>query len=215
MRNPEKIAAEMAERKQLILETGFKLFSEKTIEKVTMNDVAKRCGIGIATLYRYYNGKTPLVLDINTLVWKKYLKEKMGIVTDENRDATGAERYAIFVNTFIEMYRNNKDLLRFNQFFNIYMQSEEVDNALVQPLLGMIHMLSNRFHNLYLKGQQDGTLRTDASEQEIFSTTIHIMLAAVTRYAVGLVFMPEGTDAESELTHLKEMLLFRYTRKAA
>ena len=50
MRNQEKDAIEMAARRQKILETGFKLFSEKTIAAVTMNNVADACGIGVATL---------------------------------------------------------------------------------------------------------------------------------------------------------------------
>ena len=37
------------------------------------------------------------------------------------------------------------------------------------------------------------------------------MLAAATRYAIGLVYIPEeGFDAEKELEKLKEALLMRY-----
>ena len=43
----------------------------------------------------------------------------------------------------------------------------------------------------------------------MFSTTLHLMLAAVTRYAVGLVY-EGGTEPEKELTVLKEMLMGRY-----
>jgi hypothetical protein len=45
----------------------------------------------------------------------------------------------------------------------------------------------------------------------MFSTTLHLMLAAVTRYAVGLVYIPaSGLDAEKELEKLKEAMLLRY-----
>ena len=45
----------------------------------------------------------------------------------------------------------------------------------------------------------------------MFSTTLHLMLAAVTRYAMGLVYIPEkGFDPVKELTMLKEMLLAKY-----
>ena len=50
---------------------------------------------------------------------------------------------------------------------------------------------------------------TDVPEEEIFSTTLHLMLAAATRYAVGLIY--QGGDPEEELTALKEMLMERYT----
>ena len=45
----------------------------------------------------------------------------------------------------------------------------------------------------------------------MFSGLFHIMLAAVTRYAVGLVYISENSlNPENELIMLKELLLSRY-----
>ena len=64
---------------------------------------------------------------------------------------------------------------------------------------------------VYEKAERDHTIRTDEPEEKMFSTTLHLMLAAVTRYAIGLVYIPEsGFDAEKELEKLKEALLMRY-----
>ena len=52
------------------------------------------------------------------------------------------------------------------------------------------------------------TLQTDIQEEEIFSTTLRMMLAATTRYAVGLVYQG-GNDPEREQEALKEMLMQR------
>ncbi len=50
----------------------------------------------------------------------------------------------------------------------------------------------------------------------MFSTAFHIMLAAVTRYAVGLVVVYEGiSDPESELLILEESLMSRFCRVGA
>ena len=43
MRNLEKDAIEMAQRKQKLMEEGFRLFSEKNIDAVSMLDVSKAC----------------------------------------------------------------------------------------------------------------------------------------------------------------------------
>ena len=46
----------------------------------------------------------------------------------------------------------------------------------------------------------------------MFSATLHLMLAVVTRYAVGLVYVPEnGFDAEKELRLQKGMILKEFT----
>ena len=63
-RNTERDAIQMAEKQKKILETAFRVFSERTIESVTMTDIAKEAGVGIATLYRYYSTKPKLVLAI-------------------------------------------------------------------------------------------------------------------------------------------------------
>ena len=84
---------------------------------------------------------------------------------------------------------------------------------MMKPYRDIIEELKPEFHVLYARAEQDHTLRTDESEEEMFSTTLHLMLAAATRYAIGLVYIPEsGFDAEKELEKLKEALLMRYRK---
>ena len=58
---------------------------------------------------------------------------------------------------------------------------------------------------------RDGTLNAEIPEQTMFSSTFHIMLAAVTRYAAGLAVVNES-DPESELVMLGDLLLSRFTK---
>ena len=46
MRNTEKDELEMAARREAMLREGFRLFAEKGIEPVTMQEVASACGVG-------------------------------------------------------------------------------------------------------------------------------------------------------------------------
>ena len=66
------------------------------------------------------------------------------------------------------------------------------------------------FHTICDRAERDHSLRTDIPER--LSTTLHRMLAAVTRCAVGLVYRPEsGFDEMRELETLREMLIMKYT----
>ena len=211
-RNLEKDAVEMAAKNQCILENGFRMFAENTIEKVTMNDVAKAAGIAISSLYRYYSTKPKLVIAISTWAWNTYAREneqrEAGLM---NPDRTAAEMFDFYLESFLDLYRNHKNLLRFNQFFNIYLASGEIAKKEMQPYMDMISGLERRFGKIYRKAQQDNTLHTDIPEEQIFSATLHLMMAAVTRYAIGLVYNKE-TDAE-ELRMQKEMLLQRFIKE--
>ena len=215
MRNKEKDAREMGERRERILKEGLRLFAEKTIEKVPMIEVANAAGLGIATLYRYYLTKSDLVMGISTDVWTKYLDESHQRLEElKEKNLTAAQEYEYMLDAFIDLYRNHKDILRFNQFFNVYVQNGEIPDEQMKPYLDIVDMLKKQFHDVYARALEDGTLKTSYTEQCIFSNTMHIMLAAVTRYAVGLVYvMEDAPDPENELLLLKEMMMDKFTVK--
>ena len=206
--NTEQIEARRIE----LLEKGFDLFSSRGIESVTMHDVAEYVGCGIASLYRYFDKKPGYVVAVATWKWEQFLEENR-----KRREASGFDEFTavqifeFYLDSFLEMYRNYKELLRFNQFFNLYVKSADIDADTLKPYRIAIEELKDQFDDLYRRAEQDKTLRTDIPIEEMFSTTLHLMLAAVTRYAVGLVYVPEaGTDTEAELSVLKEMLLDRF-----
>lgn len=200
--------------RQLILETAFRLFAENTIEKITMADVAKDVGVGVATVYRYFSTKQTLVLAVSTWVWKQYLDE--ALQTLDAQENTAAARFAFYLDVFLSLYHNHRDVLRFNQFFNVYLGKErDVSKEAMVPYLSMVEdVLLPHFELLLQRARLDHTMRTDVSAEELMFTSLHLMLAAVTRYAVGLV-VTNGCDPERELAVLRDMLMQRYTTTAS
>ena len=205
MRNLKKDEMEMKARRDAMLREGFRLFAEKGIEPVSMQHVADASGVGIATLYRYYNTKLALVLDIGAKKWDEFgayvlrLREERDISSK-----TAAEEFAFYLDCYIELYRNHKDLLRFNQNFNNYVQYEGATKEQLAPYLAAIGTFVRMFHALYEKAKLDGTLRTDLPEDKMFAATSHIMLAVAVRYAQGLIY-----DAESEADRTEEFEMLK------
>ncbi|MCR4656155.1 MAG: TetR/AcrR family transcriptional regulator [Lachnospiraceae bacterium] len=195
-----------------LLKTGYELFTRKDIESVSMIEVAKESGYGTTTLYRYYSTKPKLVVAVAAWKWEQFVKEyQMKRPAPDPEKLTAAGIFEFYLDSFLELYDNHRDLLRFNQFFNVYVQSENMDAETIEPYRGVIRALKERFHNMYLKAEADHTLCTDIPEQKMFSATLHLMLAAVTRYAIGLVYRPEnGFDALEELQIQKEAMLWKY-----
>ena len=208
--NPELNELQKEVTRQRILETGFRIFAEGTIEKVKMSDVAKVGGVGTTTVYHYYKTKPELVLAISTWAWERYLNQTLRQIDPSK--VTAAEEYEFFLDTFLDMYHNHRNLLRFNQFFNVYVQNEEIPPEVMEPYFKVVKNLEARFAALHEKAKKDHTVRTDIPAKEMLLTSTHLMLAAVTRYAVGLVY-EGGIDPEKELVLQKNMLLREFTRK--
>ena len=206
--NPQRDAEKKAMTRQRIVEAGFKVFSEKTIDAANLTDVSHVAGVNMTTVYRYYSTKKDLVLDASTWAWNTFILEYQSRGNPD--DGTAAQIYEFFLDSFIDLYRSHRDLLRFNQFFNAYVQREAPKQ--LEPFQQVVADLALSFHKCYERAKDDHTLRTDIPEKEMFSKTLHLMLAAVTRYAVGLVY-DAGIDPLDELLFLKNLLKKEYTLK--
>ena len=211
MRNLKKDEMEMKARREAMQTEGFRLFAQHGIEGVSMQQIADASGVGIATLYRYYNTKLALVLDIGAKKWDAFgayvlrLREERDISSK-----TAAEEFALYLECYIELYRNHKDLLRFNQNFNNYVQHEGATKEQLAPYLAAIGTFVRMFHALYEKAKLDGTLRTDLAEDKMFAATSHIMLAVAVRYAQGLLYSRNEQDRTEEYELLKQMIINEY-----
>ncbi len=213
MRGKGKNSIRMEKNRQMILETGFELFSSRSIESVTMPEIAKESCVGRATLYRYFSNKTDLVIAISAWKTSDFYDQYSSTLPDEKiTNLNAAQRFALYLDAFIELYRNHKDLLRFNQFFNIFIQGQPDLTQQMSPFTKAFSIIEERFHTVYNLAREDNTLRTDIPESVIFSTMVHLMMAAATRYALGLIYKPNnGLDPEAELTLLKNMIIKEYT----
>lgn len=203
-------AEEKAKRREEMLATAFRLFSERNIDSVQMQDIAKETGYTTRSLNRYFRTKDELVVAVST--WAMESFTSVNRARSPEKTGTAAETYAFFLDSFLRLYREHSDILRFNQHFNIYVKSRRVDAEQMQPYSGMIDAIKARFHAVYRKGEQDGTLRTDIPEDKMFSATLHLMLAVVTRCAAGLAY-DTGVDPEEELLFQRNMLLQAYTKQ--
>lgn len=194
-----------------ILEAAFIVFVKKTIEAATFDDVAEEAKIGVATVYRHFGNKQELAAAVCADQWKKHFA-----VLDEERpldaiaDIPAYDRLDYTLSLYVRLFDEAKDLLKYNDNFNHfiahYKKEEGVEFA---GYVAAIEPIRHRYHLIYEKAKEDGTVRTDIEEGELLRLTLHTMMAACHHFAGGFTFgaAKDEADYSDELCRIKDMIL--------
>ena len=84
---------------------------------------------------------------------------------------SGAQHLRWYMDSFLDLYRNHKDILCFNYEFNSFLRSELTSPEQKYAYMHIVDGLSRLFHKVYEKGMEDGSLRKDISEEVMFSSS--------------------------------------------
>ena len=209
MRNAEKDAAEKAERRARLLEAAFRLMSARSIEAVKLTEIAEAAGLGIVTLYRYFTTKPDLVIELGVVLWKKYYVEvEKAYAARGGAAMNAAEEMEFFIDSIIELYRSHKDVLKFNRNFDTYVKHQECTAEQMRPYNEAVEVFAHKFHTVYRKAQEDGTLDIRVSEKRLFVGTLYTVLSVAGKFAEGLVYPSEDHhNMLDELLMIKQMIL--------
>jgi len=215
MRYLENVNQSITEKREIVIETAFKLFAENKIEPVTMTVVADNCNMGVASIYRYFGTKKELVIAVAAKKWREYYSELQKYYKELNVDKmTAAQELEFYIDRYIDLYNENNDLLNFNANFGIYIGSEDTTKDEMRPYNSIIDKFVNRFHMLYKKAQDDKTIRTDISERSILYNIMYTMMSDLSKYSTNIIHSADqDRNYEKEICQLKDMYLEYYCRK--
>lgn len=208
-RNIARDEQEAERRREQLLEAGFDLFSRHGIEAISLQMVADTAEVGVATLYKYYQNKLNLVIAISAEVWEnvwKEILETFGLKALEGMNAYQLIEY--YCDSIISIYQEKPEVLRFSANYKTYICREGVSKEQLKVQLDVLKPIGVLFYRKYEEATIDGSIRTDISERELFTTLTLTMLGMAERYAQGVVWAdnPVGNHVK-ELLYLKEMLL--------
>lgn len=215
MRYLENVNQSITEKREIVIETAFKLFAENKIEPVTMTVVADNCNMGVASIYRYFGTKKELVIAVAAKKWREYYSELQKYYKELNVDKmTAAQELEFYIDRYIDLYNENSDLLNFNANFGIYIGSEDTTKDEMRQYNSIIDKFISRFHMLYKKAQDDKTIRTDISERSLFYNIMYTMMSALSKYSTNIIHSADqDRNYEKEICQLKDMYLEYYCRK--
>ena len=200
---------QIEEIKQNIPQQAYTLFSNRGIEEVTMQNIADACGIGVATLYRYYGTKIQLVGDVYKLKWQEISQDVREQYFQIQKSTTAYEDFEFCLNSVLYVYKNYPEFLCFFRNFSVYIQNIDLPDNLNHQMVNMSNQAIESFEvHCFSKASKDHTVRQDIPVKDLYVATILSLYYTAAKYAKGILIPFDGTSSPYELLNLqKEMHL--------
>jgi AcrR family transcriptional regulator len=196
------------ERKLQVLRVAITLFKEQGIEPCTLADIADRAGVGIASLYRYFKTRQDLVIAAAGMYWQEEFEDLYKKHQDEaNRLPTGRERSLRILETFLEIYDNHPEFLRFLEQFDQYVVREKVAEADLGDYDRIIGSFRNILEQAVVEGIADGSVRSEVPVALFCSATLKGLISLAQKMVSRAVIIPSdrALDGRAELHVLIDM----------
>ena len=157
------------------------LFMSRSIQEVTIRDIAISAQVGEATIYRYFGKKQELVVQaamkLQSIVSSGYfqLDSKMN----------GYQKLEAFYLSYLDIFNHHRDFYKFLSEFDSYMSVENKD--VLNPYEDAIDQYKSAFMKAYEQGLKDGSVKEQANIDLFYFSTTHSILELCKKLALKAV----------------------------
>jgi len=208
MAGKQKATAMQKLRDESIVRTAAELFIARGIEAVKMTDIADGCGVGVASLYRYYGTKANIAVAASTFLWKRFGERFDLLVAQSQREATGLARMRVLLGCYSDVYKNSPSYIAFLDEFDHVLLSENVDRTLLEEYEAELSSFFDSFAQAFHAGVTDGSIRADVDFPLFFRSVSHALMGVAQKLIRGEVIPSDDfSNGEAELACLVDMVI--------
>ena len=153
-----------------VVEKSAHLFMQKSINEVTIKDIAIEAGVGEATIYRYFTNKENIILACVLMLQEEvsnhYFKLQEG--------KSGYEKLEIFYNSYLEVFKASPDYFYFLKEFDGFMYAQNPE--ILKSYEKGIDKYHSDFIDAYEMGLKDGTIARKENIEVFYYSTTHSVL---------------------------------------
>lgn len=158
MNTANKRERSTTERRQLLVETAIKCFSEKGFHQTSMRDLATRAGISLGNLYNHFGSKTELIKEIATL--EAVEVRQLQILLNASR--TPQKALDRFVLIYLEACTDPDSALLFAEIVSEGLRNPEIRGGFQRNREALLSILIQILHDL--EAAKGATLRMPAED---------------------------------------------------
>ena len=186
------------------VEISAEMFLKNGIEAVKMTDIADACGVGVATLYRYFGTKTIITIAAMTHLWTRLRGMYEHVFeTEVFLRQPGIKRLSDLMQMYLVLFDTHRDFMKLLGEFDLMLQYENVPKAALFDYERSIVNFYPYIEAAYLAGTADGTVRKDVDFKLFYLTYGHSMLQLCKKMLGGELLPSDDFSAgRSELEML-------------
>ncbi len=154
------------------------LFMSRSIQEVTIRDIAVSAQVGEATIYRYFGKKQELVVQsamkLQGIVSSGYFK------LDDKLN--GYQKLEAFYLSYLNIFDQHRNFYKFLSEFDAYMCTENKD--VLNPYEDAIDQYKSAFMKAYEQGLKDGSVKEQENIDLFYFSTTHAILELCKKLAL-------------------------------
>ena len=186
-----------------IVDIATDLFMCRSVNEVTIRDIAISAQVGEATIYRYFGNKQNLVMQaamkLQNIVSEGFFRLEKG--------KNGYEKLALFYESYYDIYKKHPDFYKFLNEFDAYIAVEQSED--MNPYESAIDQYKNFYMEAYQLGLKDGSIKKQKDIEMFYFSTTHALLELCKKLAYKKAVLNQDTKIEkdSEIKCLIDIIL--------
>ena len=157
------------------------LFMSRSIQEVTIRDIAVSAQVGEATIYRYFGKKQALVVQA---AMKLQDIVSSGYFQLDNK-LNGYQKLEAFYLSYLSIFDHHRDFYKFLSEFDAYMSVENTD--VLNPYENAIDQYKSAYMSAYEQGLKDGSVKKQENIDLFYFSTTHAVLELCKKLALKAV----------------------------
>ena len=188
----------------VMAEETAKLFLQKSINEVTIKDIANHLGVGEATIYRHFETKYNIVIGVARYLQVKVLSEYYNLA----KAKTGYEKIERFYKSFFFIFRDNPHYYRFINELDAFILMNKTEP------IGTYEEGIDQFKDIFLEayelGLKDKTIKKIDNIESFYFATTHALMGLCKKLADKDIIAQDKTlDKGREIEVLIDTILYR------
>ena len=189
------------------IEAAAELLLQGDVANIKMTDIANKCGIGVASLYRYFGTKGDIVTKAGCVLWGRIKALFDGVFESPYYlEKSGYERLQELMKVFRVLYISHQDFLRFVDSFDRFVIGEKISPEVLKEYEASVMNFYPLFESAYRDGVKDGTTRPDVDFTQMYISVTHALMLLSEKFSRGKIFESD-TGGEQELDFMVNMAL--------